>query len=149
MFVQGIYWHGRMYLPNLSAMDWMWHKVNFLKQNLASLNSEFSLSLTACWIKAQEPSLPHCWGLGEEMDSCFSRGISIKWNTDSLIKDWNLSWSFHFLIIMLSMSSSMEEDHKYFCLQVILNESKGQRTKLNWVFIFWMYRFSSLNDWIN
>ena len=37
----------------------IWHKVNFFKQSLTGLNSEFSFSWTSCLTKAEEPSLPY------------------------------------------------------------------------------------------
>ena len=43
----------RIYLPNTSATDKMQHKVNFLKQIKAGLNSEFFFSKTGCLISVK------------------------------------------------------------------------------------------------
>ena len=47
-----------MYLSNSSAVDRIWHKVKFLKQSKASLNSEFSFFLTSYLNKANGSVCP-------------------------------------------------------------------------------------------
>ena len=54
----GIIWHIISYLPNSSARAG-YDTRSIFKRSLTGLNSEFSFSLTSCFTKAEEHSLPY------------------------------------------------------------------------------------------
>ena len=69
------------YLSDLTAMSRMWHKVNFLNLSTIGFNSEFCLSLTSCYTKIKEISMPYQSSITWMKNSCvldFLKSI-VKW----------------------------------------------------------------------
>ena len=84
-------------LPSWARCD---SKVNFLKWNTAGLNSEFSFSLTGCFPKAKEPSLPIAEGRKDGFIPF------LKWNANNFIQDLNFScW------ILVATITEIRESH--------------------------------------
>ena len=73
---------------------------SIFKQNLTSLDSEFSISKTVCCTKVKEPSLPdHLTIAGGEnsLINTFLKSISIMWNANILVQDLNFNCHVHHL----------------------------------------------------
>ena len=92
------YTHNCIHLPNLSATGGIHPKVNF-KQSTADFKLEFSFFLTSYNTKTKESSLhynlPIAW-VRIVPFMLFPKSFSMKWNSNYLIQDLNLTHQVHF-----------------------------------------------------